>query len=176
MPTLDVLLSEPRIQARIDELAARLRADYAGESVLLVAILKGSFVFVADLCRRLGEDIEVDFVQVSSYGDEHRSSGVVKIKKDADTSFEGRNVLLVEDIVDTGRTLSHLRELFGTRRPKSLRVVALLSKPDARAVPVEVEYVGFDIPNEYVVGYGLDSAERYRNLRYVAVLRESATP
>ncbi|MCW5940889.1 MAG: hypoxanthine phosphoribosyltransferase [Fimbriimonadaceae bacterium] len=176
MPTLDALLSEDQIQAKIDELAARLRADYSGESILLVAILKGSFVFVADLCRRLGEDIEVDFVQVSSYGDEHRSSGVVKFKKDADTSFEGRNVLLVEDIVDTGRTLAHLRELFGTRRPKSLRVVALLSKPEARAVPVEVEYVGFDIPNEYVVGYGLDSAERYRNLRYVAVLRESPTP
>lgn len=176
MPVLDVLLDEERIQERIEELAARLRADYAGESLLLVAILKGSFLFVADLCRRLGDDVAIEFVQVSSYGDDHHSSGVVKIKKDADTSFEGRNVLLVEDIVDTGRTLAHLRELFGTRRPKSLRVVALLSKPDARAVPVEVEYVGFDIPNEYVVGYGLDSAERYRNLRYVAVLRESPTP
>jgi hypoxanthine phosphoribosyltransferase len=170
---LDELISEERIQRRVSELAEQIRADYAGEHILLIAVLKGSLYFLADLSRLLDDNISLDFVQVSSYGSEKSSSGVVQIRKDSDINIEGLNVLIVEDIVDTGVTLSHLRELFGTRKPKSLKVVALLSKPEARMHATLVEYVGFEIPNKFVVGYGLDYAEKYRNLPYIAVLRES---
>lgn len=151
-------------------MAREIRSLYDGEPILMVGVLKGSFLFLADLCRQLGPDVSVDFIQVSSYGDQRVSSGIVQIRKDLDHSIEGKNVLVVEDIVDTGATLAHLRELLLTRKPKSLRVVSLLNKPDARKVPVEIEFVGFDIPNAFVVGYGLDYAERYRNLPYIGVL------
>lgn len=165
------LIQEADIQRRVRELAAAIDRDYGDEPLLLLCVLKGSLFFIADLSRCLTKDnIEIDFIQVSSYGEEKSSTGVVQIRKDLDTNIEGRSVLIVEDIVDTGATLSHLRELLGTRRPKSLRVVSLLSKPAARRVEVVLEYVGFEIDNHFVVGYGLDYGERYRNLPYIAVL------
>jgi hypoxanthine phosphoribosyltransferase len=168
---IETLLTEEQIQKRIDELAAQIRQDYISEQVLLVSVLKGSYVFLADLARRLGDNVTLDFVHVSSYGNGTNSSGIVQIRKDLDVTIEGKNVLLVEDIVDTGATLKHLRELFGTRHPKSIKVVTLLSKPGARTTNTPLEYVGFEISNDFVVGYGLDHAERYRNLPYLAILR-----
>lgn len=168
---LVVLLSSERIRARVGELAEAIRNDYGSEPILLVGVLKGSYMFLSDLAKELPGDVTVDFVQTSSYGNEKSSSGIVQIRKDLDINIEGRHVLLVEDIVDTGATLSHLRELLATRRPKSLKVVALLSKPEARQMPASVEYIGFEIPNHFVVGYGLDYAERFRNLPYVAIFR-----
>lgn len=165
------LLTSEQIQSRVRELAAAIDRDYSAEPLLLVGVLKGSLYFLADLSRHMEkEDVEVDFIQVSSYAQQRSSSGIVQIRKDLDTNIEGRSVLLVEDIVDTGATLVHLRELLGTRRPKSLKVVSLLSKLAARQVPVAVEYVGFEIENHFVVGYGLDYGERYRSLPYIAVL------
>jgi hypoxanthine phosphoribosyltransferase len=169
---LETLLSEEVIKAKVLELAAQIRADYGTSEVLLLGVLKGSFHFLSDLSRLLSDISTVDFVQTSSYGTEKSSSGVVQIRKDLDTNIEGRDVLIVEDIVDTGTTLTHLRELLGTRRPKSLKVVALLSKPEARKHKTQVEYIGFEIPNEFVVGYGLDYGERFRNLPYIAILHE----
>ncbi len=173
MPTLDVLISAQSIADRTNTLVEEIERDFQGESVILLGVLKGSFMFIADLAKRLKGDISVDFVQVSSYGSGKSSSGVVQIRKDLDVNIEGRNVLIVEDIVDTGTTLNHLRELLSTRKPKTLKVVTLLRKPEAQKVPAPVEYVGFDIPNEFVVGYGLDYDERYRNLPYIAIFRES---
>lgn len=167
------LISADQISAKVKELAVAIQADYVGEDLLLVGVLKGSFLFIADLMRHFPPETIVDFIQVSSYGDETSSTGVVQIRKDLDTNIEGRNVILVEDIVDTGLTLCHLRELLQTRRPRSLRVVALLSKPEARRHKTPIEYVGFEIPNEFVVGYGLDYAERYRNLPFIAILESS---
>lgn len=169
---LEVLLDSETIQSRIAEIAADIERDYGPEEVLLVGVLKGSFLFLSDLCRRLGRGVQIDFVQTSSYGQSKSSSGIVQIRKDLDINIEGKNVLIVEDIVDTGATLGHLRELLSTRRPKSLRVVSLLSKPDARTTDTPVEYLGFEIPNRFVVGYGLDYAERYRNLPYIAILHQ----
>jgi hypoxanthine phosphoribosyltransferase len=173
---LETLLTGEQVQAKVAELAAVIRRDYGQEPLLLVGVLKGSFVFLADLFRHLGENCSIDFIHVSSYEGGKSSSGVVQIVKDLDINIEGKNVLLVEDIVDTGLTLAHLRELFATRKPKSFRVVALLTKPDAQPQKAHIEYVGFEIPNEFVVGYGLDHAERYRNLPYIAVLRDDPLP
>ncbi|MEX2243862.1 MAG: hypoxanthine phosphoribosyltransferase [Fimbriimonadaceae bacterium] len=170
MASLEVLLTEEQIQDKVAELARQIAADYGDTPLLLVGVLKGSLMFLADLARHLGDNIEIDFVQTSSYGDGNTTSGIVQIRKDLDVSIEGRDVLIVEDILDTGLTLSHLRELLGTRRPKSLKVVTLLRKPEAARHEAQAEYVGFDIPARFVVGYGLDQAERYRNLSYVAVL------
>ncbi len=171
-PGLRVLISQEQLSWRLGELAERVLADYeASSEILLVGVLKGSLYFLADFSRLLGDKVRVDFAQVSSYGDEQSSSGVVRIKKDLDVSIEGKDVLIVEDVVDTGLTISHLRELFGTRRPKSLRVCTLLSKPMARKHHTQLEYVGFEIGNEFVVGYGLDYAERYRNLPFIALLQ-----
>lgn len=170
MDRLAVLLTEEAIHARIAELASEIRRDYGERPLLLVGVLKGSLVFLADLCRHLGDQVMVDFVQTSSYGDGNTSSGVVQFRKDLDINIEGLDVLIVEDIVDTGLTLRSLREMLLTRRPASLKVVSLLVKPVARAASDGVEYVGFEIPDQFVVGYGLDYAERYRNLPYVAVL------
>lgn len=170
--TLEVMIGQPELQARIEALAHEIHDHYAGEELLLVGVLKGSFLFLADLCRHLGPNVTVDFVQVSSYGDRKESSGVVQIRKDLDINIEDRHVLLVEDIVDTGLTLQHLRELLTVRKPKSLRVVSLLSKPDARLHHTQIEWVGFEIENEFVVGYGLDYAERYRNLPFIAKLHQ----
>lgn len=169
---LEVLKSGEAVRTRIVELAREIEADLNGEPVLLVGILKGSIHFLSDLARELNLDAHLDFIQTSSYGSGKSSAGVVQIRKDLDINIENLNVLIVEDIVDTGVTLSHLRELLATRKPKSLKVVALLSKPQARKVHPAVEYIGFEIPNEFVVGYGLDYAERFRNLPYIAILRE----
>jgi hypoxanthine phosphoribosyltransferase len=173
MSRLDTLISQEQIAERVRELAAAIDERFGGEPVLLVCVLKGSLHFFSDLARNLQTcDTSVDFLQTSSYGDRKSSTGIVQIRKDLDINIEGLNVLIVEDIVDTGFTLSHLRELLSTRKPKALEVVALLSKPEARQVHTPVEYIGFEIPNAFVVGYGLDYAERYRNLPYIAILRE----
>ncbi len=169
---LEILLTEAEIQLGVERIAKAIRDDHGDENLLLVAVLKGSLFFAADLARKLGGEVEIDFVQVSSWGGARSSSGIVQIRKDLDISLEDRNVILVEDIVDTGLTIMHLRELFGTRRPRSLSVASLLSKPEARTVDAQIEYIGFEIPNEFVVGYGLDDKERYRNLPYIAVLRD----
>lgn len=170
--SVEMLLSGEQIQERIAELAREISRDYEGSELLLVGVLKGSFHFLADLARLLDPATLIDFVQVSSYGDQRSTTGVVQIRKDLDINIEGRDVLIVEDIVDTGLTLQHLRELLGTRHPRSLRVVALLTKPEARLHHTQIEYVGFEIPNEFVVGYGLDVGERYRNLPYIGIFRD----
>ena len=172
MTSLEILITAEEISKRVAELGAEIRADYGDEPVLLVGVLKGSYPFLADLTRHLDTNIEVDFVQTSSYGGDKSSSGIVQIRKDLDISIEGRNVLIVEDILDSGLTLKHLRELLGTRKPLSLKVVTLLCKPAAARHGAHAEYVGFEIPDKFVVGYGLDYAERYRNLPYVAVLHQ----
>ena len=169
---LDTLISKEQLDKKVHEMAEQIRRDYGDEPVLLIGVLKGCFYFLADLSRCLGDNIQVDFMQASSYGSGKSSTGVVQIRKDLDINIEDLNVIIVEDIVDTGITLSHLRELLTTRRPKSLAVAALLSKADARKIATKVEYIGFEIPNEFVVGYGLDYAERYRNLPYIAILRD----
>ena len=169
---VDVMLSAETIQARIRELAAEIDRDLGGEVPILVAVLKGSAHFFSDLARAMETDAELDFMQTSSYHGGKSSTGVVQIRKDLDINIEGRIVIVVEDIVDTGTTLSHLLELLATRHPKSLRVAALLSKPEAMKVEVKVDYLGFDIKNEFVVGYGLDYDERFRNLPYVGILRD----
>jgi hypoxanthine phosphoribosyltransferase len=168
---LEPLIPSDAIQAKVCELAYLICAGQP-ENLLLVGVLKGSIHFLADLSRRLPCEVEIDFISVSSYATGRASSGIVQIRKDLDTNIEGRNVLIVEDIVDTGATLRHLRELLGTRKPRSLKVVSLLSKLQARGISSDIEYVGFEIPDEFVVGYGLDYGERYRNLPYIAILRE----
>lgn len=170
-PAMKVLVSQEAIQNRIEELARDLREHFGNETVVLVGVLKGCFMFMADLCRAIPGDVRIDFMQVSSYGMERSSSGIVQIRKDLDFNIEGMNVVLVEDIVDSGLTLTYLMEVLRTRKPKDLKVVTLLSKPQARKHQVEVDFVGFEIPDEFVVGYGLDDGERYRNLPYVASLQ-----
>ncbi|MBK7824918.1 hypoxanthine phosphoribosyltransferase [Nannocystis sp.] len=166
-----VLLSEAQIAARVGQLGRQLAADYVEKDPLLVGILSGSFPFIADLVRAMNLALEVDFMAVSSYGDRTSSSGVVRILKDLNTSIAGRHVIVVEDIVDTGLTLHYLYENLRTRQPASLKVCALLDKREARKREVEVDYVGFHCPNEFVVGYGLDYRGRYRNLPFIGVLR-----
>ena len=170
--TLETLISEEVLRAKVHELAEEIDRDLDGDEVLLIGVLKGSVHFLSDLSRTLRAPSQLDFIQTSSYHSGKSSTGVVQIRKDLDINIEGKSVLIVEDIVDTGVTLNHLRELLSTRSPKSLKVVALLSKPEARKVHTPIEYVGFEIPNEFVVGYGLDYAERFRNLPYIAILRE----
>lgn len=165
-----VILSEKQIQERIAELGAQISADYGGETVLLVAVLRGAALFVADLARAVDSPVEIDFMAVSSYGSTTKSSGVVRILKDLDDTIENRHVLVVEDILDTGLTLKYLLKNLASRKPRSLEVVTLLRKKVEQRAPIQCKYVGFEIPDEFVVGYGLDYAERYRNLRYVGVL------
>lgn len=165
-----VLLTEAQLHARLDELAAQIDADYAGRDLLLVGVLKGAVMVMADLARRLRTPVQMDWMAVSSYGSGTKSSGVVRILKDLDTDLSGRHVLIVEDIVDSGLTLSWLLSNLRSRGPASVEVAALLRKPEAAKVAVDVRYVGFDIPPEFVVGYGLDYAERYRNLPFVGTL------
>jgi hypoxanthine phosphoribosyltransferase len=172
MSHLRVLLTAEQIQARIQELAAQIDGDYPLGPVYLVGILKGACIFLADLARAVRTPARLEFVGISSYGRGNSSSGEVKLTKDLDVSVEDHDVILVEDIVDSGITLSYLVQLFQQRRPKSLRVATLLDKPDRRQRTVHVDYVGFQIPDEFVVGYGLDFAEDYRNLRDVCVLSE----
>src|SRR4249920_3882498 len=169
-----VLISAEAIQGKLAELGARITQDYDGRTLLLVGVLKGAFVVMADLSRHIRLPLEFDFMAVSSYGAATRSSGVVRILKDLDHDLEGRDVLLVEDIVDSGLTLNYLLKNLRGRRPASLEVVALLQKVGLQKVPLDIRYTGFEIPPEFVVGYGLDFNERYRNLPYIATLRPEA--
>ena len=170
----EALIEEEALHERVAELGAEISADYAGRDLLLVGVLKGAVFFMADLMRAIDVHCEVDFMAISSYGASTDSSGVVRILKDLDTAIEGRNVLVVEDIIDSGLTLSYLMRNLRARNPASLEVCALLTKPDRREIDVPVRYIGFEIPNRFVVGYGLDFAERYRNLRYVGVLSQDS--
>ena len=166
----DILVTEEEIIAKLDELAARVATDYAGKDLLLVGVLKGAVMVMADFARALPFSVPMDWMAVSSYGASTKSSGVVQIRKDLDTDLHGKHVLIVEDVIDSGLTLSWLLENFASRGAESIEVLALLRKPEAAKVEIDCKYVGFDIPPEFVVGYGLDYAERYRSLRDVAVL------
>ena len=168
--SLRVLIPEERIQARVREMGAEISRDYPSGNLHLICILKGACFFLADLSRALHRDAFVDFMGISSYGKGKSTSGEVKVTKDLDISVEGADLLIVEDIVDSGVTLNYLMNLLEQRKPRSIRIAALLDKPERRQRPVEVTYVGFQIPDEFVVGYGLDYAERYRNLRDICVL------
>ena len=172
----EVLIDRDALSGRIAELGAEISADYQGRDLLLIGVLKGAVFFMADLMRRLTIPCEVDFMAISSYGASTDSSGVVRILKDLDINIEGRDVLVVEDIIDSGLTLSYLMRNLESREPATLEVCALLTKPDRREIEVPVRYVGFEIPNRFVIGYGLDFGERYRNLPYVAVLSDDALP
>ena len=165
-----MLVSEEEISAKLVELAARVTADYEGKELLLVGVLKGAVMVMADFSRALPRHVEIDWMAVSSYGAGTKSSGVVQIRKDLDTDIHGKHVLIVEDIIDSGLTLSWLLENFASRGAASIEILALLRKPEAAKVEIDCRYVGFDIPTDFVVGYGLDYNERYRNLRDVAVL------
>jgi hypoxanthine phosphoribosyltransferase len=167
---VNVLYTEAQIHDRLAELAAEIEQDYAGKEILLVGVLRGAVMVMADLARHFGRHVEMDWMAVSSYGSGTKSSGVVRILKDLDTDINGRHVLVVEDIIDTGLTLSWLVANLGSRGPASVEICTLLRKPEAQRMSVEVRYVGYDIPNEFVVGYGLDYNERYRNLRSVGTL------
>jgi len=171
MPSLKVLLSAEQIHNRIAELGAEIDRDYpSGEPVYLIAVLKGAFIFMADLARAMKTPTRIEFIGISSYGKGKTSSGQVQLTKDLDAPIEGHHVIIVEDILDTGITLNYLAKLMAQRKPKSLRIVALLDKPERRKSPVKADYVGFTIPDEFVVGYGLDYAEDYRNLKDVCVM------
>lgn len=168
-----VMLSERKINKRVKELAAQLDKLYGGRTPVVVCILKGSALFFADLIRNMKTTLTIDFMSVSSYGSGTKSTGEIKIKKDLSTDIAGRDVLIVEDIIDSGNTLYSLKKLLNTRSPASVNIVTLLDKPARREVPIEPEYTGFVIEDEFVIGYGLDYAEEYRNLRYVGVLKRS---
>ena len=168
--TIRVLLSEEEVDQRIVEVAAKISEDYHGEQVHLICVLRGGVFFTCELAKRLTIPVSMDFMSVSSYGASTKSSGVVKIIKDLDEGLEGKNVLVVEDIVDSGRTLSYLLEYLRNQRPNSLKLCTLLNKPERRVVDVNVDYICFDIPDEFVVGYGLDYAQNYRNLPYIGVI------
>jgi hypoxanthine phosphoribosyltransferase len=171
--TTNTLISQADIHTRIQSLAAEIERDYpAGEGIHLVAVLKGGFMFMADLVRAMSERVTMDFMAVSSYGKGTTSSGQVRVLKDLDSNVEGRHVILVEDIVDTGLTLHYLQDLLRARAPQTLKTACLLSKPSRRKVDVTVDYIGFTIEDHFVVGYGLDYAEKYRNLPFIAVLEQ----
>ena len=172
----EVLIDEDRLRSRVVELGEEISADYAGRDLLLIGVLKGAVFFMADLMRTLAIPCEIDFMAISSYGAQTDSPGVVRILKDLDINIEARNVLVVEDIIDSGLTLSYLMRNLEAREPATLEVCALLTKPDRREIDVPVRYIGFEIPNRFVVGYGLDFAERYRNLPYVGVLDSELVP
>jgi len=168
--SLEVLIEESELAERVTELGATIRRDFGANPVHLVAVLKGAFVFLADLMRAIDAPVTCDFIAVSSYGSSDRSSGEVRLTKDVDRSLKGRDVIIVEDIVDTGLTLAYLQDILRAREPQSLRTACLLSKPSRRLRQVDVEYIGFTIEDKFVVGYGLDFNEQHRNLPYVAVL------
>jgi len=169
-PKRKVLIRRAAIEKRVKEVARHISRDFKGERVHLIGVLKGACIFLSDLVREINLEVSIDFIAVSSYGRGKDSSGQVRLLKDLDTSIADLNVILVEDILDTGLTLTYLLSVLRQRKPKNLRVAALLDKPSRRLKPVKADYVGFTIPNEFVVGYGLDSAERYRNLKDVCVL------
>lgn len=165
-----VLIEEDKLNQRIAELGAQISKDFAGEEVCLICILKGSVFFTCELAKRITVPVTLDFMSVSSYGSSTVSSGVIKLKKDLDESIEGKNVIVIEDIIDTGRTLKYLLEDLTKRNPKSLKLCTMLDKPDRRVTDVATDYSGFEIPDEFVVGYGLDYDQRYRNLPYIGIL------
>lgn len=175
-PFSDILIEPEVLARRVAELGEAVSRDYAGKDVVLVGVLKGAVFFMADLMRRITIPCELDFMAVSSYGAATTSSGVVRMLKDLDGSIEGRHVLIVEDIIDSGLTLSYLMEILRSRKPASLEVCALLTKPERAEVEIDCRYVGFEIPNRFVVGYGLDYAERFRNLDFIACLDENNLP
>ena len=170
----EILIQADELQARIADLGAEISRDYEGREILIVCVLKGAVLFVADLMRQVTVPVEVDFMAVSSYGSATRSSGVVRILKDLDGSIEGKNVLIVEDIIDSGLTLQYLMRNLRSRGPASIEVCSLLTKPSRREVEVAIRYTGFELPDRYAVGYGLDLDQRYRNLPYVAALTDAA--
>ena len=165
-----VLLSEEEVDKRIIELGEQISKDYAGEEVHLICVLRGSVFFTCELAKRIPIPVSIDFMSASSYGSNTISSGVIKMVKDLEDPLIGKNVIVIEDIIDTGRTLSHLLKIFQERNPKSLRLCTLLDKPDRRVADVDVDYTGFQIPDEFVVGYGLDYAQKYRNLPYIGIV------
>lgn len=169
---ISVLISEQEVEKRIQELAEQITKDYAGKEVHLICVLKGSIFFTCELAKRIPLPVTLDFMSVSSYGNETVSSGRVKIVKDLDEAIEGKNVIVIEDIIDSGRTLSYLMDLLKVRKPESLKLCTLLDKPDRRVTDVSVDYTGFEIPDKFVVGYGLDYAQKYRNLPYIGVIEE----
>lgn len=171
-----MLISPEELQRRVSELGVQISSDYRGRDLIMVGVLRGAVVFIADLLRQLTIPCEIDFMAVSSYGSSRDSSGVVRILKDLDDSITGRDVLVVEDIVDSGLTLNYLRKNLQARDPASLEVCTLLDKPERRRVDIPIKYTGFEIPNAFVVGYGLDYGQRYRNLDHVATLPEDAVP
>jgi hypoxanthine phosphoribosyltransferase len=167
---LNVLLTREQIAKKVAEIGARITRDFEGESLVLIGVLKGATIFLADLAREIKLDVSFDFIAVSSYGNSKQQSGEVKLMKDADYSMEGKNIILVEDILDTGLTLTYLKNLLLGHQPKAVKIAALLDKVSRRTQPIQGDYVGFEIPDEFVVGYGLDFAERYRNLPEVCIL------
>lgn len=172
--SVSVLLSEEKLDDKIREMGARISRDYAGKQVHLICVLKGGTFFMCELAKRITIPVSIDFMSVSSYGDDTVSTGIVRIIKDLDKPIEGKDVIVVEDIIDTGRTLSYLLKVLKDRKPNSVKLATMLDKPDRRVVDdVNVDYTGFEIPDEFVVGYGLDYAERYRNLPYIGVLHFS---
>lgn len=169
---IKVMISETEVDNRISEMAAAIDKAYAGKAVHLIGILKGSVFFMCELAKKITVPVTMDFMSVSSYGDDTKSSGIVKLNKDLDESIEGKNVIVVEDILDSGRTLSHLIKLLNNRKPASMQVITLLDKPERRVIPVELYMTGFTIPDRFVVGYGLDCAQKYRNLPYIGVIEQ----
>ena len=168
--TVKVMIAEEEVNRRIEELGRQISEEYAGRTVHLICVLKGGVFFMCELAKRITVPVTMDFMSVSSYGDGTKSSGVVKIAKDLDETLEGKDVLVVEDIIDSGRTLSYLLEVLKKRNPNSMKLCTLLDKPERRVCEVNVDYVGFNIPDEFVVGYGLDYAQKYRNLPYIGVV------
>ena len=166
-----ILFTEEQLQKRVAELGAQITADYAGKNPVLASVLRGSYIFMADLTRQIKLPLTVDFMAVSSYGSGTTSSGQVEIRKDLSDSIEGRDLLIVEDILDSGNTLYYLRRILNARHPASIKICTLLDKPERRAKPIEADYKGFTIPDAFVVGYGLDYDERYRNLPYIGILK-----
>ncbi|MBQ5849319.1 MAG: hypoxanthine phosphoribosyltransferase [Lachnospiraceae bacterium] len=167
---IKVMMTEQEIDARVRQIGEQISKDYAGQEVHLVCVLKGGSFFMCELAKRITIPVSFDFLSVSSYGGDTKSSGMVRIVKDLDEPLEGKNVIVVEDIIDSGRTLSYLLELFGQRKPKSISLCTLLDKPDRRVVDVKVDYTGFNIPDEFVVGFGLEYDQRYRNLPYIGTV------
>lgn len=168
----EILISEAELQSKVKELGAKITEEYKDKDLLLVCVLKGAVIFVSDLMRSIDLPLDIDFMAISSYGSNTQSSGVVRILKDLNTSIEGRHVLIVEDIIDSGLTLSYLVDNLKSRGPASVSICTILDKPDRRKTELNIKYTGFQVPDEFVVGYGLDYAEKYRNLPYIAVLKE----
>jgi len=168
---VNILISEEKVQKRVLEIAEQISKDFEGEDVTLVCILKGAVMFMVDLARKISRNVEFDFMDVSSYGDRTESSGNIKINKDLQNPIEGKNIIIVEDIIDSGRTLNYLYRYLKDKKPASLKICTLLDKPERRVFDIKVDYTGFTIPDEFIVGYGLDYAEKYRNLPYIGILK-----